>query len=368
MKKVRWLGLISILLMALALSGCSYLKKLGLLEDKSVKAYKDLSISNMEVHFIDVGQGDCTLIICDGHAMLIDAGDNSRGTAVQNYIQKQGITRLDYAIGTHPDVDHIGGLDVVIYKFTTDTVILPDYEKDTITYGALMNVIHRRNYKVTRPVVGEIFNLGSAVFTIIGPGNENHSKINDHSVGIVLQHGENRFVFIGDAEEAEEMDMVETGMNLTADVLKIPHHGSKNGLVEPFLEAVKPTYGIISCGDNNDYGHPHAKALNMLRKADVKVFRTDEQGTIVARSDGEKILWNASPSESWQTGEPKGSAKSTTKITEAKYIINSNTMKFHKPSCASVQEIAKKNKKESALSKAKLIKKGYAPCKKCLGE
>lgn len=260
----------------------------------------------LEVHFLDVGQGDATLLRQGDHAMLIDGGDNSKGTAVQSYLQAQGIEYLDYVIGTHPDADHVGGLDVVLYKFSWGQVILPDAEKDTKTYQDVLKVIKDKNQKITRPAVGDTYALGTAEFTVIAPVEDDYGDSwNDYSVGILLQFGENRFVFTGDAEEEAEQDMLEEGIDLSADVFKAAHHGSDTANTAPFLEAVSPEFAVISCGEDNRYGHPRAEALNHLRSMGIKVYRTDEQGTVVAVSDGKTITWNCSPSESWKAGEPK---------------------------------------------------------------
>jgi competence protein ComEC len=263
--------------------------------------------SSLEVHYIDVGQGDATLILCDGHAMLIDAGNNNKGTAVQSYLISQGVETLDYVIGTHPDADHIGGLDVVLYKFDCRTVIMPDYSRDTKTYDDVIQTMKNQNYQNTLPVVGTVYELGSAAFTIVAPNGTYGSNTNDYSVAILLRHGENRFLFTGDAEEASEEDMQKNGIDLSADVYKAAHHGSSTANTEAFLEAVSPTYAVISCGEDNSYGHPHAEVLNRFRAMGIQVFRTDEQGTIVAYSDGKEVTFNMSPSESWQVGEPRQS-------------------------------------------------------------
>ncbi len=261
--------------------------------------------SGLEVHYLDVGQGDCTLILCDGHAMLIDAGDNDKGTAVQSYLESQGVTALDYVIGTHPDADHIGGLDVILYKFDCSIVIMPDFAKDTRTYDDVIQTMKQKRYKNTLPEVGEVYELGDAVFTIVAPNGGYGDSANDYSVGILLQHGENRFLFTGDAEEASEADMLKNGIELKADVFKAAHHGSRTANTEDFLNAVEPDYVVISCGQDNSYGHPHAEVMNRLRAMGASAFRTDEQGTIVARSDGTEITFNMSPDESWRAGEPR---------------------------------------------------------------
>lgn len=261
--------------------------------------------SELEVHYLDVGQGDATLIICDDHAMLIDAGDNSQGVRIQAYLKNQGIDSLDYVIGTHPDADHIGGLDVILYKFDCDTVIMPDYAKDTATYRDVLMAMRQKEYKQTLPEVGKVYTLGAAEFTITAPNSVYANSANDNSVAILLQHGENRFLFTGDAEEESESDMLENGIDLSADVYKAAHHGSKTANTEAFMEAVAPSYAVISCGEENRYGHPHAEVLNRFREMGIQIFRTDTQGTVVASSDGKKITFNMSPDEDWKAGEPR---------------------------------------------------------------
>lgn len=266
------------------------------------------SAGQMQVHFIDVGQGDATLIACDGHYMLIDAGNNDKGTTVQSYLMSQGVEKLDYVIGTHPDADHIGGLDVVIYKFDCDTIIMPDVANDTRTYDDVVQAMKSKGYQTTYPVVGETYTLGGATFTIVAPNADYGNDMNEWSVGVLVQNGNNRFLFTGDAEEKAEEDILNNGIDISADVYAAAHHGSKTATSQAFLDKVSPTYVVISAGEGNKYGHPHAEVLNRLRAAGISVFRTDEQGTIVATSDGNDITWNCSPSESWKAGEPTGSS------------------------------------------------------------
>ena len=263
--------------------------------------------STLEVHYLDIGQGDCTLIRQGDHAMLIDAGNNSKGTKVQAYLENQGIDHLDYVIGTHPDADHIGGLDVIIYKFDCGKVMMPDYSKDTQTYDDVIQAAKSKDYQIAHPKAGEEYTLGEAEVTVVCPVKDNYgSNANDYSIGVRVQFGENSFLFTGDAEEHSEEDMVSSGENLKADVYKAAHHGSRTANTEDFLKAVDPQYVVISCGEGNTYGHPHAEVLNRLREMGIQIFRTDDQGTIVAVSDGQTIAFNASTSDNWTPGEPKG--------------------------------------------------------------
>lgn len=354
-------------------------------EEKAAKA-PDTSKpeGTLEVHYIDVGQGDATLIKCGSHAMLIDGGNNNKGTTVQLYLKKQGVESLDYVIGTHPDADHIGGLDVIVYKYNCDTVIMPDYEKDTKTYQELVDVIHDKNMKITYPVVGEQYALGEAKFTIIAPNSNSYGgNANDYSVAILLEYGKNRFLFTGDAEEASEAEMFTNGIDISADVYKVAHHGSRSASTQEFLNAVHPKYAVISCGEGNSYGHPHAEVLNRLRSMGVEVFRTDEQGSIIASSDGENITWNCSATDSWQSGEQTesdrensedenpGDENSGNAISDAvtseqtTYVLNTNTKKFHRETCGSVSQIKEENFQKVQMNREELEQSGYSPCKNC---
>ncbi|MCD8250042.1 MAG: MBL fold metallo-hydrolase [Lachnospiraceae bacterium] len=256
----------------------------------------------LTVHFIDVGQGDCTLITQGGHAMLIDAGDNSQGENVVSYLNYAGVDELDYLILTHPDADHIGGADVVLYNIDCEAVLAPDKEADTKSWSDVVDAMSGRGLEAVHPQPGDSYTLGEAAFTVLGP-LQDYEDSNDCSIVLRLTHGDNSFLFTGDAEETAEADILSSGYTLSADVLKVGHHGSRSSTSDDFLAAISPSCAVISCGEGNDYGHPHAATLNKLRASGVSVYRTDEQGTIAVTSDGSSLSWNMSPSETWQTGE-----------------------------------------------------------------
>lgn len=261
----------------------------------------------LEVHFLDVGHGDSTVILCGDHAMMIDCGDDSQGTKLQNYLIKHGVKKLDYLVLTHPDKDHIGGAPVILTKFPIDQVFQSDYYKDNKTADKLRQTLEYERIDAITPQVGAEYQLGEAYFTILAPVGE-YEESNNSSIALLLHFGDNTFLFTGDAEKEAENDMVEnsttSGLSLKADVYQAGHHGSKSSSKKKFLSAVSPEFAVISCDYQGDYGHPHAEVLNRLREAGIKVFRTDEQGTIVAVSDGKNITWNCAPSESWIAGEP----------------------------------------------------------------
>ena len=256
----------------------------------------------LEVHFLDVGQADCTLVKCDGYTMLIDTGLDDQGTKIQNYLRKQGIDRLDYLVLTHSDADHIGSADVIMTKFDIGTIFMSNFEKETKTYKNLLKMIEDNQIHYLSPAVGNVYALGSASFQILAP-NDKYDKPNNSSIALLITHGENTFLFTGDAEKAAEEDMQKNGLPLAADVFHAGHHGSKTSNTQEFIDTVMPRYAVISCGIDNSYGLPDAEVLNRFREKEMMVYRTDEQGTIVALSNGEKITFNAAPSDTWKAGE-----------------------------------------------------------------
>ena len=268
------------------------------------KLGKDLVNDELEVHFIDVGQADCTLIKCNGYTMLIDTGLDDQGTKIQNYLKKQGIDRLDYLILTHSDIDHIGSADVIMTKFDIGTIFMSDFEKETKTYKNLLKLIEENDIRYLSPAVGNVYAFGSASFQILAP-NDAYDKPNNTSIAFLLTHGENTFLFTGDAEKEAEFDMLNNGLNLAADVLHAGHHGSRTSNTQEFVDTVMPRYAVISCGVDNSFGLPDAEVLNRFREKEMMVYRTDEQGTIVAVSNGEKITFNTAPSDTWKAGERK---------------------------------------------------------------
>ena len=177
-------------------------------EGAAAGTFGEEAAEELEIHFLDVGQGDCTLLFCGGEAMLIDAGDNNQGTRIQNYLQKQDVETLKYVVCTHPDEDHIGGMDVILYKFDCETILMTEEDKDTNTYRDVADTMENRGYERTLPVVGQQYSLGDADFTILAPSGLSGDS-NNNSVSLLLTHGSNRILFTGDAEEEEEEEMMD---------------------------------------------------------------------------------------------------------------------------------------------------------------
>lgn len=254
-------------------------------------ATKD-NAEKMQVHFIDVGQGDSILIESNHEYMLIDAGNNEDGEVVVDYLLEEGVDKLKYIIATHPHEDHIGGMDDVIKQFDVETVLMPDVVHTTKTFEDVLSAIASKNLEITTPLVGEQYKIGEAKFTIVTPDNEiDESNLNNASIGIKLVNGSNSFLMCGDAEKSVEKEMLKEGIDVSAQVYKVSHHGSETSTSSEFLKAVSPEYAVISCGADNKYGHPHIETLRKLSDLNVEVFRTDVNGTIIAESDGNTITW-----------------------------------------------------------------------------
>ncbi|MCR5742484.1 MAG: MBL fold metallo-hydrolase [Lachnospiraceae bacterium] len=295
--RAPWIAVIcTVLLIALCVFAIFYQRYFNSAEAQGAAA--------ITVHFIDVGQGDATLIICDGEAMLIDAGSTSASDAVTSYIRRQGVNSFKYVIATHPDEDHIGSMDDVLSKWNCETFIASPTENDTYSYAQILEVCEKKSLAITPPVLGETYSLGRATFTVIGPGEITpDTSINDSSVAVLLKCGTCSWLFAGDAGSAEEEFMLSSGADLNCDVYKVSHHGSSSSSGEEFLSAMSPAYAVISCGRDNDYDHPHDVTLRRLKACGATVLRTDEEGTIICYSDGSAIWWNTEPELRFQFSE-----------------------------------------------------------------
>ena len=384
-KRFKGLFLCLIICMVFTFIGCRGRAAVSNIEVSMTEAVADIKTSKFSMHFIDVGQGDATLIGCDGEWMLIDAGDNTKGSAVQLYLKKAGVLKLKYVIGTHPDADHIGGMDVIITKFDCENILLPDKKSDSKEYEELIDAVNYRNYKISVPKVGEKFTLGSADFTVLGPISKAESN-NNNSIVVKVKYKDTLFLLSGDAESEEEQEIVDSGADLKADVYHAGHHGSNTSSSSEWLNKISPEYVVISCGKGNTYGHPHREVLDEFKKLGAKVYRTDEQGSIVVSSDGVKLSWNVKPSDTWKSGYENSGTGDVVKnkadtvpqknmaedkttdpgnSLEMTYILNNNSLKFHYPDCKSVPKIKDKNKEEVKTTRDELIKRGYEPCKIC---
>ena len=252
--------------------------------------------AELSVHFIDVGQGDSTLIISGDRTVLIDAGDSEGGQAVRSYLVSQKVDHLDYIIATHPHSDHTGGIETVLESFETGTLLIPVFsengksEDDLYAWHELNRTAEAAGIAMTEAVPGMTLDLGISSLSVLAPSGD-YDEINNYSVVTELVHGDNSFLITGDAETESEADMLKSGVLEDIDVLKAGHHGSSTSTGSEFLEIVKPEYAVISCGAGNSYNHPSASVMKRLGEYGVRVFRTDLQGSIIAESDGKTICF-----------------------------------------------------------------------------
>ena len=243
----------------------------------------------MKVHFLDVGQGLSILVQSDGQTMIYDGGDKSTSSFVVSYLQKQNVTTIDYLISSHYDSDHMAGLIGCLNAFDVKNVISSDYEHDSKLYQSFIQTVADKGLPMQHPAVGTEFSFGSGSFQILAPATIDPNDSNKNSVAIKLTNGNNSFIFTGDAESTSEKAMCESGIDLSCDVLVPGHHGSATATSWDFLQATVPEYAVISCGKDNQYGHPAKDVMDKLESMDIQVYRTDKQGTIVAVSDGTTI-------------------------------------------------------------------------------
>ena len=249
------------------------------------------------VHYINVGQGDSIYIKTPAGAdILIDGGNNDKGDDVVTYLKKQHVDDIEVMIATHPDADHIGGLDTVLKAYKVEQVYAPRVSHTSQTYKDFLTAVKNEGLTIKTAQKGVSLGLKGVTAVFVGPVKSySTDDTNDWSAVLKLTYGKRSFLFTGDAETKAESDMIASKQNLRADVLKVGHHGAKTSTSEAFLNAVKPTYAVISVGKGNSYGHPTAEVLNRLKAHKINIFRTDLQGTIIIKTDGTNLYFNVKP-------------------------------------------------------------------------
>ena len=351
--------------LALGLVGCSVPSVPGGSADvvpnpSSASAVVDTVEAPLEVHFIDVGQALSVLVECDGQFMLYDGGNVDDGSLVVSYLQSQGVEQLEYVFCSHAHEDHVGGLAAVLAYFPAYHVYSPVTEASTKCFKDFVKYTQQQNLQVEVPAVGTMWPLGGATVTLLGPVGQ-YSDTNDTSLVLRIDYGSTSFLLTGDMEKTAESDLVNSGANLKADVLQVGHHGSSTSTGYAFLSAVLPEMGVISCGVNNKYGHPHEETLSILRDAGVDVYRTDLQGTITIGSDGQNYTVGTEHFAADSELNPTDPAAAST--AQQTYIGNVNSKKFHLPTCPNLP--AEKNQiLFSSYEEATAA--GYTPCSSCI--
>ena len=272
---------------------------------------------SLTIDYIDVGQGDSELIRQGNQAMLIDTGPNSSESKFTAFLSSQGISEINYLVLTHPHEDHIGNATGVLQKYKVDNLLMTQATTNTKTFENVLNaanVAKGKGMKVTNPSLGSTFNLGDAKCQVFGPVNPDNGDLNTCSIVLKITYGNTTFLFTGDAQASNESGMLAKGYDLSADVLKVGHHGSKTSSSQAFLNAVHPKYSVIEVGKGNTYGHPTQVVLDRLAGIGSQIFRTDELGTIVCTSDGSTIKFDKAASPVKPQAPPNSTVSSSSSV------------------------------------------------------
>ncbi|MGM0409303.1 MAG: MBL fold metallo-hydrolase [Bacillota bacterium] len=253
-----------------------------------------VNASQLTTHFIDVDQGDATLIeLPNQEIMLIDGGKKSQENNLINYLDKFDIEKIDYLIGTHPHADHIGGLASVINNYKIGNIYLPEVMHTSKTYENLLLTIKDKGKKIKRASSDlKIIDNDNLKIEIFSPQEKEYSNLNNYSIVLKIDFEQSSFLFTGDIEKEVERELINSDYDLNSDLFKVSHHGSDSSSSYEFIEKISPKFAVISVGKDNSYGHPSSEVINSLQSIGAQVYRTDNEGTIVATSDGKEIKIN----------------------------------------------------------------------------
>jgi competence protein ComEC len=340
-------------------------------DDASVttKAEAPASGAKLTVHYIDVGQGDSEFLeLPNGQTMLIDAGNPENGTQIVNYIKELGYNKIDYLIATHPHADHIGGMATVVNSLDIGSVYMPKVSTNTKTFEGLLTAIQNKGLKVNTAKSGvNLLKSGNLNIDIIAPCGTSYDDLNQYSAVLKVTYGANKFLFTGDAGAESEAQIT---ADVSADVLKVGHHGSSTSTSQAFLNKVNPKYAVIEVGAGNSYGHPAAATISKLQNIGATIYRTDKDGTIIFTSDAKTITVNKKASTIQENAPPATDATSTVTEDNTSSTADSNDdeiivyitdtgKKYHTSNCRFV------NKSKYAITLKEAKEKGYTPCKVC---
>lgn len=245
----------------------------------------------LEMHVIDVSQGDCLFFLLPNNkTMLIDAGNTKYGIFVTEYIQRLDVSKIDYLILTHPHADHVGGMAAVVNNFAIDAIYITEIENPINAYRRFMEAVSDKEIPLLYAKSGiPLFEEDGLSAHFVAPVTQTKDD-NNMSAVLYLTYGNTSFLLMGDAEKESENAILSAEFNIKADVLKVGHHGSATSTTAAFVEKVSPKYAVISCGEGNGYGHPKPETLATLNHYGIDIFRTDESGTLVFKSDGKEII------------------------------------------------------------------------------
>ncbi len=247
--------------------------------------------NKMLIHYIDVGQGDCILIQVNNKNLLIDSGPKSDRRKLFNYLSELNLEKLDYVVATHPHEDHIGNMADIIKTYSITTFYAPKVESTTKSFEDMVDALKDKNLKIhVLKSNSDSIDLGkNTKVNVFSPNKDSYDDLNNYSPVIKIQYGTTSFLFTGDAEKEVEKEILNNNEDISADVLKVGHHGSSTSTSKDFLKKVNPSIAVISVGKDNVYNHPDAITTNLLAESNITTYRTDKDGTIVIYSDGSSI-------------------------------------------------------------------------------
>lgn len=344
----------------------------------SVSSSSGTISSEMKVHFLDVGQGAAVLFQIGDKVLVFDGGDRDTSSFVVSYLKKQAVKQVDVMIASHYDADHLNGLVGILNVFPVKQVYDAKYTTDTRVYQSFKKYIQDHSIPEDVPGMRQSIQVGEATVSFIAPKSYGHKEVNDDSICIRVQFGETSFVIMGDpSADAEQQILTQ---DLASDVFYASHHGSNGSNSKTLLSNVSPEFVVISCGADNSYGHPGDNTLNRIKATGAGLYRTDKQGTIVATSDGQSIQWSQDPCNDFTPGEQTiattaatvaPTTLATTQATQPPvidvraYVLNTNSKKFHFPSCSSAADISPSNRQDVTMTRQEIIDMGYVACKRC---
>lgn len=325
----------------------------------------EVSLDTVKLHFIDVGQGDSAFIeLNDNRTMLIDAGESEYGATVISYIKKLGYSKIDFVVATHPHSDHIGGMEEVIKAFDIGSVYMPKASNNTKTFEGLLTAIQNKGLKINTAKNGvKIIDEQDICIDVLSPVSDSYSNLNNYSVVLKITYKDNKFLFTGDAEADAESEI---SADISCDLIKVGHHGSNTSSGSAFVKRTKAKYAVISCGEDNKYGHPHKEILERWQNTGAQIYRTDINGTVIATSDGKSITISCEETVKEEPTSSVVASESSENITAA-YVLNISTKKIHLADCRHVKSIKDSNRQETGDDITKLQSKGYTKCKTCMG-
>lgn len=328
-------------------------------------------------HLLDVGEGLGVLVESEGHYLLYDGGGRDASAYVVSYLKEQGAEQIDLLITSHYDEDHVAAQIGVMRALGAGELWRPSYEADTGIWEAYCTAVRQTGTPAREPQPGETFTLGEAKVELIGPLLTAPEKENDRSLCVLITCGELKFLLCGDTETAGEEALLAGGAPLDADFYVVNHHGSAGSTTQAFLDAVSPSYAMLSCGEGNEWGHPAKSAMRRLKKSGSHLFRTDRQGTVTVWYDGTWFWFSEDPADDFDAGTfaiaegitkqedgtfLAGEGEEAQTVT---YICNMRTGVFHRPDCAAAAKISGRNRILSQEDRETLLAQGYAPCGYC---